>query len=117
MPSVEEAGSKGCIGRQKTYVADNDSNIDSNNNSKTTQGETQAAKNALARRMRTTSFDIDYTNSALIRHEFRRIALFSATFQRRSTIAILHYAVTAENAASISTSGIVIRETQNGAGE
>ncbi|MDN7182058.1 hypothetical protein M0D69_29410 [Caballeronia sp. SEWSISQ10-4 2] len=50
----------------------------------------------------------------------RRIVRFSATFRRRSTIAILRYAVTAENAASIGTSGftgITIRETQNGAGE
>src|SRR5882762_3105974 len=48
----------------------------------------------------------------------RPIVRFSATFQRRSTIAILHYAGTAENAASIGPSGITgitIRETQNGA--
>jgi hypothetical protein len=50
----------------------------------------------------------------------RPIVRFSATFQRRSTIAILHYAGTAENAASIGPSGITgitIRETQNGADE
>jgi hypothetical protein len=49
----------------------------------------------------------------------RRTAQFPAISQRRSTIAILHYALTAENAASIGTSGIAIRirETQNGEGE
>src|ERR1700712_3995551 len=103
MPPVEEADSKGCIGRRKTCVVDKNPNIDS----KTTRAQTQRAKtkhpgapNAYY------SLQIDRNESAFIRHKSGRIVRFSATFQRRSTIAILHYAGTAENAASISTSGI-----------
>jgi hypothetical protein len=61
------------------------------NDSKTSDAETQLAKTKQPGALNAYySFQINRCESALIRHKSGRIMRFSATLQRRSTIAILH---------------------------
>jgi hypothetical protein len=99
MPAVEEVNLKGCIGGRKTYVVDNnlldDCTIESNTDSKTSQLQRDPLKR-LAREMHNACFDpfeFDRKKLASIRQKTRRIERFSAIFQQRSTIVIVHEAV------------------------